>query len=189
MRLESHVKAVSGNCLVTAPINPSRISTSQVDNSHLVCPLCKLLVNGPVQLACERLVCAQCVIEMLHAKGPSSTCPSCDAPATSAHFKKCASMVANLLENLRAKCSRGCHLSFPLQQLASHEDVCAVCVSPPAMSEATLGEVLASPLNAPLCPDEQRVCTHLVKRALQESADQSTLILRTGGQVCYNIQF
>ena len=51
------------------------------------------------------------------------------------------------------------------------------------MSEATLGEVLASPLNAPLCPDEQPVCTHLVKRALRESADQSALILRTGGQV------
>ena len=53
------------------------------------------------------------------------------------------------------------------------------------MSDATFGEVLASPLDAPLCPDEQRVCTHLVKRALQESADQSTLILRTGGQVRY----
>ena len=59
-------------------------------------------------------------------------------------------------------------------------------VSPPGkstMSDITLGEVLASPLDAPLCPDEQQVCTHLVKHALKESGDQSTLILRTGGQV------
>ena len=58
-------------------------------------------------------------------------------------------------------------------------------VSPPGQStksDVTLGEVVALPLNAPLCPDEQRVCTHLVKRALQESTDQFT-ILRTGGQV------
>ena len=53
------------------------------------------------------------------------------------------------------------------------------------MSDITLGEVLASPLDAPLCPDEQQVCTHFVKRALQESGDKSVLILRTGGQVCY----
>ena len=48
---------------------------------------------------------------------------------------------------------------------------------PPFFSSPAAGE-------PPLCPDEQRVCTHLVKRALQESADLSTLILRTGGQVC-----
>ena len=62
-----------------------------------------------------------------------------------------------------------------------------VCVTPrkSTLSDITLGEVLASPLDALFCPDEQQVWTHLVKRALQESGDQSTLILRTGGQVCY----
>ena len=151
------MRAAAGECLVTAAINPSRISVSQVDHSHLVCPLCKLVVNGPVQLACERLACAECVIQMLHSKGPSACCPSCGAPATSVHFMKCPSMVADLLGNLRVKCGQGC--------------------MPPFFSSPAAGE-------PPLCPDEQRVCTHLVKRALQESADLSTLILRTGGQVC-----
>ena len=183
------VRGMAEECLVTAAVNPSRMSVSQVDNSHLVCPLCRLVANGPVQLACERLACAECVVEMLLSKGPGACCPSCGAPATSAHFRKCPSMVVDLLVNLRVKCSEGCLLSFPLRQLTSHEEYCcSQYVSPPgrsAMSDATFGEVLASPLDAPLCPDEQQVCTHLVKRALQESADQSTLILRTGGQVRY----
>ena len=181
------IRSLAGECLVTAAINPNRISMSQVDHSHLVCPLCNLVVNGPVQLSCERLVCGECITHMLLSKGPS-VCPSCGAPATSAHFGKCPSVVADLLGNLRVKCGQGCLLFFPLRQLASHEECCTPYVSPPGrstMSDVTLGEVLALPLDAPLCPDEQRVCTHLVKRALQESADQSTLVLRTGGQVCY----
>jgi len=44
--------------------------------------------------------------------------------------------------------------------------------------------VLALQLDALLCLDKQQVFTHLVKRALQESGDQSTLIPRKGGQVC-----
>jgi len=189
-QIVSFVREVAGECLLTTAVNPSRISVSQVDHSHLVCPLCKLLVNGPVQLSCERLVCAECVIQMLQSKGPSASCPNCGAPAASAHFMKCPSMVAELLGNLRVKCDQGCYLSFPLRQLASHEEYCSMYVSPPGkstMSDITLGEVLASPLDAPLCPDEQQVCTHLVKHALQESGDQSTLILRTGGQVCLRI--
>ena len=51
------------------------------------------------------------------------------------------------------------------------------------MSDATLQEVISSPLDAPLCPDEQLACTHLVKRTLQESEIPSLLVLRTGGHV------
>ena len=109
-------------------------------------------------------------------------------PQPQVHFMKCPSMVAELLGNLRVKCDQDCHLSSNFRQLVSRKECCTVYVSPPGkstMSDVTFGEVLASPLDAPLCPDVQQVCTHLVKRALQESGDQSTLILRKGGQVCY----
>jgi len=71
VRQDNHTNCVicsrsTGECLVTTTINPSRISVSQVRHSHLVRPLCMLLVNGPVQLTFERLVCAECVIQMLH---------------------------------------------------------------------------------------------------------------------------
>ena len=116
-----------------------------MDHSHLVCPLCKLLVNGPVQLSCKRLMFVECVIQMLHSKGPSASCPNCGAPAASAHVMKCPSMVAELLGNLRVKCDQGCYLSFPLRQLASHEEYCSVYVSPPGkstMSDIHLGKCL-----------------------------------------------
>ena len=90
------IRSLAGECLVTAAINPDRISMSQVDHLYLVC---HLVVNEPVQLSCERLVCGECITHMLLSKGPS-VCPSCGAPATSAHFGKCPSVVADLLGNL-----------------------------------------------------------------------------------------
>ncbi len=182
------VRAVAGVSLVSAAVDLSRISASQVDYSHLVCPLCKQVVNGPLQLGCERFVCAECIVQLLHSHGPHTCCPSCDAPVTSEHFMRCPDVVTDLFGNLRVKCSRGCHFSVPLKQLESHEESCNPLVSPPparsTMSDITLGDVLATPLDAPLCPDEQLACTRLVKRALQESENPSVLVLKTGGQVC-----
>ena len=145
------------------------------------------MANGLIQLSCERLACADCVVQLLHSHGPQSRCPSCDTPVTSEHFARCTSVMGDLLGNVRIKCSRGCHFSVPLKQLDSHEQACNPHASPPpgmtTTSDITLGEVLAAPLDAPLCPDEQLVCTRLVKRALQESDNPSLLVLKTGGQV------
>ena len=99
--------------------------------SHVVCPLCNLVMNRPVQLTYERLVCAECIIQMLLSKGPSACYPSCGAPATSVHFGKCPSVVADLFGNLGVKYGQGCLLSFPLRQLANHEECCTPYVSPP----------------------------------------------------------
>ena len=185
------IRAIASDRLVTASVDPSRILASPVDHSHLVCPLCKLVVNGPIQLTCETLVCGDCLLKLIRSKGPDAGCPSCDAQVTSAHLKKCPSVIVDLLSNLRIKCGQGCyHLCFPLRHLSSHEKCCIQSVTQQPLSwstmpEATFGEVLASPVNAPLSPDEQRVCTHLVRRALHDSENSATLILRTGGQVCY----
>ena len=183
------VQAVASERLVAVPVDPSRISVSQVNpDSHLLCQLCQLVVNGPVQLKCEALACGECLVRLLHSKGPDACCPGCGDQITSVHLQKCPSVVVELLCNLRIKCAKGCHHCFPLQYLSTHEECCIPSVIPPTsrstMSETTFGEVLGSPVDAPLSPDEQRVCTHLVKRALHESGNPSTLILKTGGQVC-----
>ena len=70
----------------------------------------------------------------------------------------------------------------------SHEQSCNPNETPPpppqsTMSDVTLREVISSPLDAPLCPDEHLACTHLVKCALQESENPSLLVLRNGGHV------
>ncbi len=186
-QIMASVRAVAGECLVAA-VDPARIAVSQVDQSHLVCPLCKRVVDGPVQLGCEKLACAECVVQLLLTQGPNTRCPSCDASASSQHFAKCPHVLLELLGNLRVKCSRGCHLSVTLRHLASHEKGCNPHVSPPllpTMFDVSLGEVLIAPLDTPLCPGEQLACTHLVKRAIKGSANPSLLLLKTGGQVCY----
>ena len=183
------VQAVASECFVAVPVDPSCISASQVDpDSPLVCQLCQLVVNDPVQLKCEALACGECLVGLLHSKGPDACCPGCGDQITSVHLQKCPSVVVELLCNLRIKCANGCHHCFPLQYLSTYEECCISSVIPPTsrstLSETTFVEVLGSPVNAPLSPDEQRVCTHLVKQALHGSGNPSTLILKTGEQVC-----
>ena len=66
---------------------------------------------------------------------------------------------------------------------------CGSTVSPQpprsSRSDMTIRDMLAAPVDAPLCHDEKIVCTHLVRRALQESKSPDTLVLKTGGQVSY----
>ncbi len=95
------VRALAGVSLVPAAIDPSRISISQVDFSHLVCALCNQVANGPVQLACERLAYAECIVQLLNSHGPQTCCPSCDTQINSEHFARCPGVVTDLFRNLR----------------------------------------------------------------------------------------
>ena len=70
-----------------------------------------------------------------------------------------------------------------LKDLQTHEESCSVGnLEPPpsALVDSTLSEVMLVPLNKPLSPDEEVVCTCLVKRATSGS---KSLVLKTGGQV------
>jgi hypothetical protein len=70
-----------------------------------------------------------------------------------------------------------------MKDLEIHESSCDpnTSFSPPqSLLQLTLGEMLTAPLHEPLSPDEERVCTRLVKRA---TAGGEQLVLKTGGQV------
>ena len=45
---------------------------------ELYCPICLSILRQPIQLPCERLVCALCLVEWIHLRG--SRCPCCFSP-------------------------------------------------------------------------------------------------------------
>ena len=185
----AHIRGIAGPSHVSAAVDPSYVHNPPIDCSKLLCHLCHLVVNGPVQSVCEKVVCAGCLINSLMTSGPNTCCPSCNTPVSTVHFKKCQGMVCDVIASLQVKCRRGCHLSIPMEQLESHEESCGLTVSPQpprsSRSDMTIRDMLAAPVDAPLCHDEKIACTHLVRRALQESKSPDTLVLKTGGQVSY----
>ena len=173
---------VAGKSLVQG-VHPSRLLGAQVQESNVLCCACKCILNTPVQLSCDHLACKQCVQQQLVAMGPKATCPGCDQHFNSTHLSKCPTVVTGIIENLRVRCQHECRIPVMLQDLQTHEESCSAgnLESPPsALADVTLDEVMSVPLNKPLSPDEEVVCTRLVKRATSGS---KSLVLKTGGQV------
>ena len=149
---------------------------------NITCCSCKNIIDAPVQLACDNVACKMCLQQQVIAKGPLAVCPSCGEQVDSTHFKKCSTIVTDIIENLTVKCKHDCRLPLKLKDLLQHEEACSGLLQPPptALVDITLGEVMSVPLHEPLSPDEAVVCTRLVKRA---TSGGNSLVLRTGGQV------
>ena len=165
-------------------ITPSRVVAAQVDTSLLVCPICERVVSAPVQLSCDNVACCDCLEQLLITHGKDSRCPCCNDSVDSTHISKCSKVTCSVIQHLRVKCARGCGLSIMLKDLQVHERSCDPNTSsapPQSLLQLTLGEMLTTPLNEPLSPDEEKVCTRLVKRATSRGEQ---LVLKTGGQVC-----
>ena len=62
-----HIKAVSPPPTIKHPIQP-RLSATQILSvvSELECSICLGVLTQPMQLPCDRLVCATCLIEWIH---------------------------------------------------------------------------------------------------------------------------
>jgi hypothetical protein len=164
-------------------IAPNRVMAAQVDTSFLVCPICTNIVCAPVQLRCDNVACRDCMTQHLIAHGKDSRCPCCNVVLDIAHVSQCSKVTRSVIEHLRVKCVKGCRLPILMKDLEIHESSCDpnTSFSPPqSLLQLTLGEMLTAPLHEPLSPDEERVCTRLVKRA---TAGGEQLVLKTGGQV------
>ena len=157
-----------------------------------ICPLCKMVVDKPVETTCDHMVCHSCISKWLYANDPS--CPVCLTKFRSTSDVKAASTVAkNILASLQIRCDH-CPIHVPLSQLASHLNQCStdqpVSLSltptsgPPTPSKVSLRSVLTSPVELPPSDVEIRAATHLVRRILR-TQEQTLLSLPTGGQVRY----
>ena len=75
-----HIKAVSPPPTIKHPIQPPLSSTQILSvMSELECSICLGVLSQPMQLPCDRLVCATCLIEWIHVT--AARCPCCYSSA------------------------------------------------------------------------------------------------------------
>ena len=171
---------VTGATLVGG-ISASRLVSSHIQESHVICVLCNAIVDAPIQLSCDRLVCHPCIRSHIIKNG--QICPGCQQLLDSTHVSKCTCIVQSLIRHLRVKCKFECQYPITLEQLPDHEATCSQVshtLSRGSLIDMTIGEIMEIPLTAPLSCDEEFLCSRLVRRATQGGKD---LVIPTGGQV------
>ena len=112
---------VAGPCRARG-ISPSRLVSSSLSPTHVTCVLCQAIVDAPVQLSCDNLVCHPCIKE--HVLNNSHTCPGCTETLESGHFSKCTALVLTVIGHLHIKCKFQCPYPVILESLLQHEATC-----------------------------------------------------------------
>ena len=98
-----HIMAVAPSETTQNSIVPPLANTQLL--SELNCPICLSVLRRPIQLPCERLVCACCLTEWIHLRG--SFCPCCydTSPLECTQLKPASRMVQLLLNDVMVSCA------------------------------------------------------------------------------------
>ncbi|XP_037027733.1 E3 ubiquitin-protein ligase NRDP1-like isoform X2 [Bradysia coprophila] len=95
----------------------------QVDK-EFVCPICMMVVEQPLELPCEHIFCAKCIIEWTSL---NNSCPVDRRELHANNLKTPPRFYRNLWSKLEVRChmdSMGCDTIVPLENLKSHLTVC-----------------------------------------------------------------
>ena len=144
----------------------------------LTCPLCHSTLSQPVELQCDRVVCASCCCKWIVSN--SLQCLCCSAHHLEEdNIKMPPSIVINLLADLKLQ-SNKCgsitsnrdypthNCTVPSTQLHSTEDHNTGSQSPSRLSAR---DILNRPLTKPTQPIENLVAECLVRRFMAESSE------------------
>eukprot|EP00742_Colponemidia_sp_Colp-10_P005148 GILJ01005498.1.p1 GENE.GILJ01005498.1~~GILJ01005498.1.p1 ORF type:complete len:293 (+),score=4.27 GILJ01005498.1:74-952(+) len=89
------------------------------ESAQWLCPICRDVVEDPVETPCEHLYCRRCVTSL-----PKSECPVCRQPFLPPQLKQPHRLVREQLSRLRLRCvlyTIGCETLLPLSQTAINE--------------------------------------------------------------------
>ena len=115
-----HIKAIAPPKIIQNPNQPP-LATTQVLSAidELMCPICLDVLGQPIQLPCDRLVCATCLIEWIHLT--ATFCPCCHSttPLDTKNVKPASRMVQLLLHDVMV-CFRTCDRSIKTIEYDSH---------------------------------------------------------------------
>ena len=109
-----HIKAVSPPPTIKHPIQP-RLSATQILSvvSELECSICLGVLTQPMQLPCDRLVCATCLFEWIHVA--AARCPCCYSSA-----RKLVNPAPKLIQQLLHDAIVWCDISIKAIDYDSH---------------------------------------------------------------------
>ena len=115
-----HIKAIAPQKVIKNPNQPL-LATTQVLSAmdELICPICLDVLRQPIQLPCDRLVFATCLIEWIHLN--ATYCPCCHSttPLTSKNLKPAVQIIQLLLYDVMV-CCRSCDRSIKAIEYDSH---------------------------------------------------------------------
>ncbi len=169
-----YIMSIDTTVMPSQDYNPTCFNPSSHTNT-LTCCICLGLLNRPVQLSCDNLICANCCCESIR-QSHSLDCPCCNTHTLSRHCFTISSedanqaiKVHNYEHHLACDC-KGFYEEF----------------NPPP-SKVTLHDVLSKPATLPTTETEMKATSHLVRRVMnqQECTSQASSVVSipTGGQV------
>ena len=100
----------------------------------LTCPLCLSLLNQPVELQCNSLVCAACCCSWIKHSGELE-CPCCyDHQLSKETVRRPSPVIIDLMGQLRLQCD-SCKNMTTIEQYSNHKKShCRLYFNPPQMS-------------------------------------------------------
>ena len=150
--------------LITPPLpledqNPHFISTPLT--KKLTCSVCSGIVNRPVQLSCECIVCSDCCCKAIQ----TTYSPCCtEHTLSSSTIHPPSPLLMSLVNDFLISCVRKCGKTVKLQKYEKH--LKGSCKSHyeemSSQSKVTLRDVLSKPSTSPATPAEVKAAHHLV---------------------------
>ena len=180
---ESSATALFQQIKTLAPsevIHSPRSCYDYCDNqlNHLTCPICYSVVSQPVELGCDRLVCASCCLEWLEVSEDTS-CPVCHQhELDKATIRVPHAAVLEVLSSLIV-CCKSCKRQAKADHYDAHES--SRCTKH-YITTTSVNDILSQSSKSPTLPVEKKVAENLVRRLLAESSDNIVRI-PTKGQV------
>ena len=92
--------------IIQSPTHPSLAPIQLLSAiEELQCPICFDVLQQPIQLLCDRFVCATCLIEWVHLAAVHCPCCYTTLPLECAHIKPASKMVQLLLHDVMVLCT------------------------------------------------------------------------------------
>ena len=178
-----HIKGVAGKRLGGGnKLYPDIfVELESVDIKNLLCCVCNMIVDCPVEVSCGHLICMECC---LHECTTEFCCPFCECTISSADktsFSRVASALQQLLEGLQLHCPV-CHQLTHLGKLVEHQQ--SSCKTHTHVHEPTAHDIISQPASTPPTALEQRAAAGILQRMLALEGER-VVALPTGGRVSH----
>ena len=181
--------------IAPASFFPDEILCPSYDRSSfrlggIFCTICLGIVERPLQLECDHLVCLTNCCNWLEVSR-TSTCPCCyGSNLNPNHARSPGAAITSVLGSLLVNCNRGCNRTVEVKQYYSHcssqcNDFFKYSTHSP--SKTTAAAILQKTSQSPVTATEKMVVGSVLKRMMLEN-DNSVIKVPTQGQV-FNMNY
>ncbi|KAL9976704.1 hypothetical protein ACROYT_G014031 [Oculina patagonica] len=177
-------------------------------NTDFNCPICKDILDRPLETACEHYFCASCLLEAFENDSSNEACPVCKFPLSAPQVKPATRMILRLIGEIKVGCKR-CKTQLNYEDTAHH--VCppaphllpppaetaqrplpaapavaraipGLAIEPVATDPVTLQDALEELRQGKVSPQVEKLGTMFVKSKLKASSDGKSALLKTQGK-------